>query len=81
MKIVQDTQGLYIENIKVAESPQWLKSALLSIEIAPINNVVDITNYVLHGIGQPIHAFDADQIKGNQIRVRAAKKGEKITTA
>ncbi len=72
--------GLYIENIKVAESPQWLKSALLSIEIAPINNVVDITNYVLHGIGQPIHAFDADQIKGNQIRVRAAKKGEKITT-
>lgn len=72
--------GLYIENIQVAESPQWLKKALNSIDIAPINNIVDITNYVLHGIGQPIHAFDAKHIKGNQIRVRKAITNEKITT-
>jgi len=72
--------GIYIQGVSVKESPKWLKNALLSIDIAPINNIVDVTNYVLHSIGQPIHAFDAQIIKGNQIIVRKAKEGEKITT-
>ncbi len=57
--------GLYLSNVSVGESPDWLKQALNSIGLKPINNIVDITNFVMHDIGQPLHAFDADQLQGN----------------
>ena len=62
------------------ESPEWLKNSLLAIGLRPINNVVDVTNFVLHEMGQALHAFDADKIKGNEIHVRYAKQGEKFVT-
>lgn len=71
--------GILLKNVEVKESPAWLKDRLKAIEISPINNVVDTTNYVLHELGQPIHAFDASMITGN-IHVRDAHKGEKLTT-
>jgi len=62
--------GLSISGIKVDESPDWLKIKLNAIGVRPINNIVDITNFVLHETGQPLHAFNADKIKGNKIVVR-----------
>ncbi|NOU48144.1 MAG: phenylalanine--tRNA ligase subunit beta [Bacteroidales bacterium] len=62
--------GLTISNISVAPSPAWLKNRLLSIGVRPINNIVDITNYVLFETGQPLHAFDAKEIKGNKVIVK-----------
>lgn len=59
-----------ISNVKVTESPKWLKDKLQIIGLRPINNIVDITNYVLHEMGQPLHAFDADKIEGKKVRVR-----------
>ncbi len=70
--------GLVIKNVEVKESPDWLKERLRSIDVAPINNIVDITNFVLHELGQPLHAFDADKIKGNKVVVRNANTGEKF---
>lgn len=69
-----------IEDIKVAESPAWLKEKLAAIGLRPINNVVDVTNYVLHGLGQPLHAFDASKIKEGKVVVRQARQGEKFLT-
>ena len=62
--------GVTISGVKVAESPAWLKERLSSIGLKPINNLVDVTNFVLHEVGQPLHAFDAAEIKGNHVRVR-----------
>jgi len=70
--------GVCIEKIQVAESPEWLQSRLKSIGLKPINNVVDITNFVLHEIGQPLHAFDRNQIKENKIIVKTATQDEKF---
>jgi len=67
-----------IEGVKVGPSPQWLAQALEKIGQKSINNIVDVTNFVLHELGQPLHAFDLGQIHGSQINVRKAKKGEKI---
>ncbi|TAE90301.1 MAG: phenylalanine--tRNA ligase subunit beta [Verrucomicrobia bacterium] len=64
-----------ISGVKVQESPDWLKERLLSIGLRPINNVVDITNFVLHELGQPLHAFDADQV-GVRMHLRNARAGE-----
>ncbi|SHL34693.1 phenylalanine--tRNA ligase subunit beta [Chryseobacterium polytrichastri] len=72
--------GAVIEDVKVAESPAWLKSRLKAIGLSPINNIVDITNYVLHGLGQPLHAFDADKIADKKVKVGTVKEGTKFTT-
>lgn len=72
--------GQIIKNIKVKESPYWLKSRLLSAGIRPINNVVDITNYVMLEYGQPLHAFDYNKMNSNTIVVRKAKENEMIIT-
>lgn len=72
--------GVSIQGVEIKESPEWLKNSLLAIGLRPINNVVDVTNFVLHEMGQALHAFDADKIKGNEIHVRYAAQGEKFTT-
>ena len=72
--------GLILENISIKESPDWLKNKLKSIGLKPINNVVDTTNFVLHELGQPLHAFDLDEIEGNTIKVRCPKKDQLFTT-
>ena len=72
--------GVSIKGVEVKESPEWLKNSLLAIGLRPINNIVDVTNFVLHECGQALHAFDADKIKGNEIHVRYAKQGEKFVT-
>jgi phenylalanyl-tRNA synthetase beta chain len=72
--------GLLLDNVAVAPSPDWLQRRLRNIGLSPINNVVDVTNFVLHELGQPLHAFDAEQITGAQIRVKRAVAGEKFVT-
>lgn len=70
----------YVYDVKIAESPQWMKRRLALVGMDSISNVVDITNYVLKEIGQPMHAFDCNYLEGNAIRVRRAEEGEKIVT-
>jgi phenylalanyl-tRNA synthetase beta chain len=72
--------GAVIENVKVSESPSWLKDRLKAIGLSPINNIVDITNYILHGFGQPLHAFDADKIADKKVKVGTVVAGTKFTT-
>ena len=72
--------GGIIQNVKIKESPDWLKKKLESVGIRSINNLVDISNYVMMEIGQPTHFFDLDKIKNKKILVRRARDGEKITT-
>jgi phenylalanyl-tRNA synthetase beta chain len=72
--------GLTISGIEVKESPQWLKERLAVIGVRSINNVVDATNYVLHDLGQPLHAFDADAIKGNKVIVKNCAEGTVFKT-
>ena len=72
--------GVSIKGVTIKESPDWLKNSLLAIGLRPINNIVDVTNFVLHECGQALHAFDADKIKGNEIHVRYARQGEKFVT-
>ncbi len=69
-----------VRNVKIGESPEWLKKRLAAIGERPINNVADITNYVMHELGQPMHAFDLDKLAENRIVVRRAKNGEVIKT-
>jgi len=72
--------GVTLKNVKVAESPDWLKKKLIAVGLRPINNVVDITNFILMELGQPLHAFDLDKVKGRKIVVRRAAEGEKFVT-
>jgi phenylalanyl-tRNA synthetase beta chain len=72
--------GLTISGLTVVESPLWLQNRLKAIGITPKNNIVDVTNYVLHDLGQPLHAFDAQKIIGNKIIVKTLPKGSKFTT-
>jgi len=72
--------GVTISGVKVKASPDWLQHRLKSIGLSPINNIVDSTNYVLHELGQPLHAFDAHKITGNKIEVKTCKAGTKFTT-
>lgn len=84
--IVEDEQacprysGLTLSNIEVKESPEWLKNSLQTIGIRPINNIVDITNFVMYETGQPLHAFDADAVIGNKVIVKKLAKGSKFVT-
>ena len=83
---VDDTEGcirysgLTIRGVKVTESPDWLKTRLTEIGLRPINNIVDITNYVLHGVGQPLHCFDRAKIKGDEVVVRTCPDKTKFVT-
>src|SRR5690606_20472892 len=68
------------EGVEVGPSPEWVAARLRSIELRPINNVVDATNYVLHELSQPLHAFDLDKLVGPEIRVRLSRPGETLRT-
>ena len=72
--------GTTIKGVKVAPSPEWLQKKLLAIGLRPINNIVDITNFVLHEVGQPLHAFDLAKVEGGKVVVRRAGEGEKFVT-
>ena len=72
--------GVTIKGVTVKESPEWLQNRLRVIGLRPINNVVDITNFILHELGQPLHSFDAGKIKGNKVIVKAAEAGTKFVT-
>ncbi len=72
--------GVTISDIKVSESPKWLQNRLKAIGLVPINNIVDTTNYVLHELGQPLHAFDSGKITGKRIEVKTVAKGTKFIT-
>lgn len=72
--------GLTISDLKVASSPSWLQNSLKSIGVAPINNIVDVTNYILHDLGQPLHAFDLGKIEGKKVIVKNVAEGTVFTT-
>ncbi len=72
--------GLTIEGVTVGDSPEWLRDKLSTIGMHPVNNVVDITNFILHAFGQPLHAFDADTLAADKVVVRRATEGAKFTT-
>jgi phenylalanyl-tRNA synthetase beta chain len=76
----QRYSGVSIKGVAVAESPNWLKQKLKSIGLRPINNIVDITNFILHETGQPLHAFDADKIKGNKVIIKNVAEGTLFVT-
>jgi len=83
---IEDTEGCpryaarVIRGVNVGPSPQWMQKRLQAVGIRPINNIVDVTNYVLMEVGHPLHAFDLEEIKGSEIHVRASRKNEKFTT-
>ena len=72
--------GISITDVTVRDSPKWIQNRLKAIGLTPKNNIVDITNYVLHELGQPLHAFDAQKVKGNKILVKTLKEGTPFTT-
>lgn len=72
--------GRIIRNVKVGESPEWLKQRIISMGLKPINNIVDVTNFVMFECNQPMHAFDLDKLRGSEVIVRSAKRGESIVT-
>ena len=72
--------GLTIKGVKVGPSPEWLQKKLIAIGSRPIDNIVDVANFILFELGQPLHTFDADKVRGGRVIVRRAAEGEKITT-
>ncbi|MCK5678102.1 MAG: phenylalanine--tRNA ligase subunit beta [Flavobacteriaceae bacterium] len=79
-ELVPRYAGITIVDLKVEDSPKWLQEKLKAIDLKPINNIVDITNYILHGLGQPLHAFDTSKIKKNKVIVKTLPNGTKFTT-
>ena len=79
-KLCPQYMARVIKGVKIAASPKWLQDYLKTIGAKPINNVVDITNFIMHDLGQPLHAFDYSKIEGREIIVRTAAEGEKIVT-
>lgn len=79
-KLVPRYCGVTISGVSIKPSPEWLQNRLKAIGLTPKNNIVDVTNYVLHELGQPLHAFDAAKIKGNKISVKTLPAGTKFTT-
>ena len=84
--VVEDAQacprfcGVTIDGVSVKPSPEWLQNALITIGLRPINNIVDITNFICHGLGQPMHAYDWSAIKGQKVVVKTLSAGTKFTT-
>jgi len=78
--VVPRYMGVTLSNIKIGPSPEWMQKKLRSVGLRPINNVVDIANFVLQEVGQPLHTFDADKIKGNKVIVKLSKEGDKLVT-
>ena len=72
--------SIFVKNVKIKPSPRWLRERLRASGVRPINNIVDITNYVMLEYGQPMHAFDLRYLNGSKVIVRNAKNGESITT-
>ena len=72
--------GITLTGVSVKQSPEWLRKRLESIDLKPINNIVDVTNFVQHELGQPLHAFDYNKLSGNKIEARFANSGEKLVT-
>lgn len=79
-KLCPRFSAVLIKGVKVKESPSWVKERLEAVKVRPINNVVDISNYLMHELGQPVHTFDYDKIKGKKMILRESKKGEELTT-
>jgi len=79
-RLVSRYSAIVLENVKIASSPRWLRERLKSLGLRSVNNVVDLTNFIMLETGQPLHAFDYDKIKGQKITVRLSKKGEKLIT-
>lgn len=79
-KLAPRYAGVTISGVTVKASPNWLQNRLKAIGLTPKNNIVDVTNYVLHELGQPLHAFDANKIKGNKVLVKTVEAGTKFTT-
>lgn len=73
-------QARILQGAKISQSPDWMRFRLLSVGVRPINNIVDVTNYILFELGQPLHSFDGDLLKGDKIRVGLAPEGTKFTT-
>ncbi len=78
-KLVPRFMAVAMKNVEIKKSPVWLQASLMRVGIKPINNVVDVTNFVMHLTGQPLHAFDYDKLESSHLGPRLAKKGEKIT--
>ncbi|WP_396188147.1 phenylalanine--tRNA ligase subunit beta [Flavobacterium sp.] len=79
-KLAPRYAGVTISGVSVKPSPSWLQNRLKAIGLTPKNNIVDVTNYVLHELGQPLHAFDANKIKGNKVLIKTVEAGTKFTT-
>lgn len=79
-KLCPRFMAVLVKNVKIGESPNWIKNKLKLVGERPINNIVDISNFVMHELGQPVHTFDYDKIKGAKMTLRESRKGEKITT-
>lgn len=72
--------AVLIKNVQIGQSPDWMKDRLAAVGVRPINNVVDISNYVMHELGQPVHTFDYDKIRGAKMILMESRKGERLTT-